>query len=519
MPVRKFIIILFLSCFYTNAFAQKSNITEYHVPRAYYVCYEGSDLNPGTKQKPFRTINRLNRIGLIQSDTIFFKGNETFYGSLKLNLQGNEKDHVFISSYGRGRARIAGRNAEAMILSGSYFILKNIIAYGSGRKNGNRTHGILFINASDAEVRNCTVSGFQKSGIEIYKSANVILKGILAEYNGAIGISVTESRSCHIIDSKANDNPGDPTNLTNHSGNGILVGLSDSVIIDHCTATNNGWDMPRKGNGPVGIWTYESNHVIIQYCISYRNKTSKGSSDGGGFDLDGGVKNSIIQYCLSYENQGSGYGLFQYSGASNWNNNAVRFCISINDGKVTKDAAGILVWNNSNDSSQLSNCSVYNNLVFNNAVPVISFMPESKNAAFDFYNNIFIGPKDIINGPSSGEHFEANVWWSSLKNKPLSFKGYNNLTAWINASGLVNGFADTLSRQTDPLIRNPDKLSIIDPHKLALLNNFRLNSKSPVIDKGIKIKEQQYIPFPGHDFFGAALIGRMLLSPGVDQSK
>ena len=70
---------------------------------------------------------------------------------------------------------------------------------------------------------------------------------------------------------------------------------SAQVLIEYCTATNNGWDMPRTGNGPVGIWAYESDSVLIQRCIAYRNKTQKGAADGGGFDFDGGMTNSIIR--------------------------------------------------------------------------------------------------------------------------------------------------------------------------------------------------------------------------------
>ena len=70
---------------------------------------------------------------------------------------------------------------------------------------------------------------------------------------------------------------------------------SAQVLIEYCTATNNGWDMPRTGNGPVGIWAYESDSVLIQRCIAYRNKTQKGAADGGGYNFDGGMTNSIIR--------------------------------------------------------------------------------------------------------------------------------------------------------------------------------------------------------------------------------
>ena len=227
-------------------------------------------------------------------------------------------------------------------------------------------------------VEQVRAEGFQKSGVDLYDCKNMTLRKILVIDNGFCGINVIGSArnlsgNIMIQDCKAENNPGDPTNLDNHSGNGILVGVSDSVVIDHCSATNNGWDMPRQGNGPVGIWTWESDHVTIQYCISYRNKTSRNAKDGGGFDLDGGVTNSVIQYCLSYENQGAGYGLFQYAGASDWSNNVIRYCVSINDAQKTEGAGSFFIWNGSNDSHQLANCMIYNNVLYNSFAPIISF--------------------------------------------------------------------------------------------------------------------------------------------------
>src|SRR2546423_1590106 len=381
--------------------------------KIYYVSPEGNDNNAGTKTKPFKSIARINKLSELSEDTICLEGGKTFTGTLLLKMKGSKNKPSVIISYGIGRPTIYGNLKEAIILSGNNFILKDVIAKGKGRKQGNTKNGILLIDVNKAIVDHVRTEGFQKSGIEVYKCSNVVLQNVLARYNGSIGISITESKNCMVKDSRADDNPGDPSNLTNHSGNGILVGNSDSILIDHCAATNNGWDMPRIGNGPVGIWTYESNHVTIQYCISYRNRTSHGSADGGGFDLDGGVKNSVVQYCLSYENEGSGYGLYQYSGASNSANNTIRYCISINDGKRTKDAAGILIWNGSNDSNQLANCTVYNNIIYNDAVPVVNSLVESANKRFEFFNNIFIGTDSIVNGPSSGDKFKGNIWWNS----------------------------------------------------------------------------------------------------------
>ena len=427
-------------------------------PGTYYVSQSGSDDNPGTQEKPFKTIGKVNGLKLDIGDAVFFKGGETFDGTLSLTINGTLEKPVAVSSYGEGSATINAGKGEAIVIRGSYFNLSNINAKGLGRKTGNTTNGISLIEASYGTVRNIKTEGFQKSGLDLYDCKNMQVINIYATENGFSGINIggsekKKSKNILLQNCKAENNPGDPANLDNHSGNGILVAKSDSITIDHCIATNNGWDMPRIGNGPVGIWAYESDHVTIQYCISYRNKTSKGGKDGGGFDFDGGITNSVIQYCLSYENEGAGYGLFQYAGASLWYNNVVRYCISINDATTTEGSGGIFVWNGAEDSVRLADCIIHNNLVYSTHAPAIQFEPNSLNKNFTFYNNIFIGEGQIIDGPQSGEKFIGNIWWNA--NNEIKFRGYKNLAEWSYATGQENLNGETIGKQINPLLTGP----------------------------------------------------------------
>jgi len=312
---------------------------------------------------------------------------------------------------------INGGNNEAVIIEDcNDLIIRNLNVSGSGRKEGNTSNGIALIRTSESTVENINTDGFQKSGLDLYNCSGIIVKNVYAFDNGFCGINIMGSEqnlshNIHISYCRAENNPGDPTILDNHSGNGILVGVSDNVIVDHCSATNNGWDMPREGNGPVGIWTWQSNNVVIQHCVSYRNRTSRNGKDGGGFDLDGGVTNSIIQYCLSYENEGAGYGLFQYWGASKWADNIVRNCVSINDGLKTSGSGSVFLWNGSDDNKQLVNCEIFNNIFYSDSAPVLCFENSSAHENFNFHDNIFIGSGQLISGKNSGSAFSGNIWW------------------------------------------------------------------------------------------------------------
>lgn len=483
----------------------------------YYVSSSGDDSNPGTQSEPFRTIARVNGLKLKPGGSVFFEGGNTFEGTLDLRAEGTGQDSIVISSFGDVPATIDGRNGEAIIIRGAYFSIRDIKVKGAGRKTGNKTNGISLIDAAFATVKNVHTEGFQKSGLDLYNCHDVVVRDVMAVDNGFSGINVSgsdKSKSGNILiqDCHAENNAGDPTALGNHSGNGILVAMSDSVVIDHCTATNNGWDMPRIGNGPVGIWAFETNNLTIQYCISYRNKTPKGAKDGGGFDFDGGVTNSVLQYCLSYENDGAGYGLFQYDGASPWNNNVVRYCISINDAKSTEGSGGIFVWNGSVDSAKLSNCYVHNNLVYSTHAPAVRFEASSLHQNFVFNNNIFIGNGDVVKGPSSGEKFRGNVWWSTEK---ITFRGYPSLNDWAMATTQEMLAGKITGMQVDPALNGLPVISITNPYKLSSLEVLKLRNNSPLIDSGWPLDRSFKIPLPTEDFFGTPVPQNKMVEPGV----
>jgi len=452
--------------------------------RAWYIDTTGSDAGKGTRLKPFKTINKANVLFLAAGDTLFFRSGQRFEGTLQLRsgLNGTNSKPIVITSWGKGYTTIDGRDSAAIRLYNEQFIkLQHLVLLGSGRKTGNVKDGLALVNSNHIRVEDLDISGFQKSGLLIYSSKNVIAKNIFVHDNGSAGITVEapyqtrESYNIRILSCRAENNPGDPTNLNNHSGNGIVVGDCRKVLIDHCTATNNGWDMPRIGNGPVGIWAYEADSVIIQHCLSYKNKTSKGGADGGGFDLDGGVTNSIVQYNLSYDNWGSGYCIFQYWGASPWHDNVFRYNISENDGTVSDSQAGLYIWNSSDDEKQFHNCRVYGNIIYNDKVAAISFSEKSESKGIRMYNNIFVGRDTLIKGKDKiGDvKFWQNDWWSIAAGFNIdgitSFKGWALKTGQEQIDGIV-GF------NIKPDFKAPGKTKITSASQFRKFDNYVLKN-------------------------------------------
>lgn len=375
----------------------------------------GNDSWDGSRGHPWKTVDAVSRAGLRAGDSVFFRGGARFAGTLRIgNVRG-----VWIGCYGGGAATIDGGDSSAMALyRADWTEVNGLRLVGAGRKTGNVKDGLSIIECEHVLVKGVDIAGFQKSGLFIYASTHVVADGVYAHENGAAGIAVegpydrkTASHDLKIVHCRADDNPGDPTNLTNHSGNGIVCGHCTRLLIENCSATNNGWDMPRIGNGPVGIWCYEADSVTIRYCVAYKNKTSPGAADGGGFDLDGGVTNSVIEHCLSYGNQGAGYCIFQYWGASPWYHNVVRDNISEDDGLVSDARGGIYVWNSSGDSTQFYDCKVFNNVVYDTREAALSYSEKSARRGFVFYNNIFVGADSLIRGDRGVDRFWGNEWW------------------------------------------------------------------------------------------------------------
>lgn len=462
----------------------------------YYVSPSGSDSNDGSITSPWKTINKLNAIQLKGGDSVCFEGAQIFAGNIVIDSAdaGMNGKPVTITSYGNGKAVIDGGNGTAMTITNTKFIAVNNLQFtGAGRKTGNTKDGVFISYAENIVIDSIDVSGFQKSGLLIYSSRNVEVTKVYAFDNGFGGITASgekqksDCRNITISYSKAENNAGDPTNFNNHSGNGILVGLCRNVTIEYCAATNNGWDMPRKGNGPVGIWCYEADSVTIQYCISYKNRTSPGSADGGGFDLDGGVTNSVIQYCLSYENEGSAFGLFQYDGASNWYNNTVRYCISENDGSVSAAHASIFIWNSSMDTNQLRDCYIYNNVIYNEKGAAISYEPQSANTGFRFYNNIFVGRDSLILGKETNSTYLGNNWYS-IKGG-FNAEGFQNFQQWATAKRKETLNGNLVGLNVNPSFNKAGGTTVIQPAGLKAFDSYKLPANSVLRNSGLNLEQ------------------------------
>jgi hypothetical protein len=480
----------------------------------YYISLSGNDQNPGTKSKPWQSIEKLNSVELLPGDEVHFMGGSTYHGTIVLNSadSGSNERRILITSYGGKKAVINGGTGAGLIAIGcNHLRISDLIFHGDGRKDGNVSDGVYITQATNVAIENCEVSGFQHSGVHMKKVTDAEIMHVYAHNNGFAGIHISgetaynssdyDNSNIYIGYCTAENNPGDPTVKANHSGNGILASSVNKGIIEYCRAFNNGWDMEWTGNGPVGIWIWDSTDFIIQYCISHDNKTNPIAKDGGGFDFDGGVSNSILQYCISYNNQGAGIGLFEFGAAKTWENNTVRYNISVNDGIINPGA--LAIWKNEPQGT-MRNCEIYNNTFYNDTAHGVALWIDNNLQGFNFRNNIFVYRSSFLHPGHKIENevFQGNCYWSLKGDESIA--GYKNMKEWALSAGQEMIDGNMVGFYTDPMLQGPFVLNVTDPEEINVrnLSAFALRSGSPLIDRGLDLGKLYRINTGSNDIAG-----------------
>jgi hypothetical protein len=310
----------------------------------------------------------------------------------------------------------------------------------------------------------------------------------------------------------------------NYEGSGIVLEGVDGGVIQYCVAHDNGQNNVFCG-GPVGIWTLESNNIIIQHCESYRNHSGTGC-DGGGLDLDGGVSNSIMQYNYSHENDGAGYLLGQYDHARPWSNNTVRYNISENDGITNEGGIGLF----KGPATTMSGAYIYNNTIYISPQSVnpgesAAYMKDWNtgiNNVF-FYNNIFFsnGGVPLVSIPTGySAFFAGNIYWSSGSPFSIFYQGihYTTLDSWRAATGNEKVGAVNTGFNADPLLTNVGAGGTVGfPNSLTTLQAYKINSAASPANNSAQDLSAIGIDPGSEDFWGSMLPGGTLNDIGSNQ--
>lgn len=509
----------------------------------YYVSPTGNDLNSGTLAAPWKTLARVNAASFAPGDVVLLQGGASFSGSLSFgaNDAGDALSPVVLGSYGSGRAIIlSGSGMGISVYNTAGFEIEHLEIRGNWNadtQSGNSGTGIdVFMDQNGAiklehiRITDVEVSGFRNGGITLSswpqdhsKSGfkDVVISDVTIHDNGSAGISswgywssnATQYAHSDLVirDATVYRNRGiDGTN--SNTGNGIVIADVDGALIERSEAYENGDLCDYNNGGPVGIWAWDATHVTIQFNESHHNRTGPGSLDGGGFDLDGGVTDSVVQYNYSHDNDGAGYLMWQFQGARpDLARNIVRYNVSENDGRA-HGHQGIFV----GGGTAIHDNHFHNNTIFmapsdDNGTSAVDIRTIGTNNSFR--NNLFVTTEGVrlVYSQSAdptkvifqGNAYDAGpiasdflIRWNSTS--------YASLASW-RATGQEKLGATNTGLSVDAMLTAPGGGGTIgDPYNLDALTAYKLLADSPVIDQGLEL--QTLPPPPGitagpHDYY------------------
>ena len=500
--------------------------------RTYYLSNAGNDANAGTSLAlAWRTTTRVNAARLLPGDRVLLAGGQVFTGSLWIHgtIQDIGNQPIIFSSYGSGRATIQSGDSFGFYAHNVAGIeLRQLAFVGSGRLS-NRSSGVMFyldsanVRLQHLRLDNLEVSGYQAAGISIGSwnggsgYDDVRITNCQSHANGQTGINAyayyplpaPAHHNWYVGNCATYDNSGRADVTNTHTGSGIVLSGIDGALIEKCTAYHNGWLNTCTTGGPVGIWAWACNNLVIQLCEAHHNLSGT-AKDGGGFDLDGGCTNSVMQYNYSHDNQGPGYLLAQFPGAPAMHDLIVRYNISENDARGYGQGA-IELWS-SGASGGIVRADIYNNTVCVGQ-PADGSLPKAFCASSDGITGVALRNNILQTGAglpvlaavsAAGLRLQSNCYWSPHGSLVFDWGGthYATLEAWRAATG-----QETLGAGTRPTgICADPRLTVGAPgasHGSALAG-YNPSPASGLVGAGLNLMTEFDLDPDHRDFFGNA---------------
>jgi hypothetical protein len=503
---------------------------------SYYVSPSGDDAGAGTSpSSPWRTLGRVNRVALAPGDRILLQGGATLAGTLVLDSAdgGTPQKPVVVTSYGGARATIAAGAGDAILIYNTGGIeIRRLVLRGSGRA----TNGGSGVNAyadlpGGVKLRHLRIDSVEASGFGGYG----IVIGSWRGATGFRGVRVTSSsahdnalagfatyaqaRATHedvyFGHLEALDNPG-VRGLVVNSGSGIVMGGVRRGTIERSVARDNG-RLADAAEGPVGIWAYDSDSVVIQHNESYRNRTG-GPADGGGFDLDQNTTNSTLQYNYSHDNHGAGYLLGHAPAGGSHAGNVVRFNVSENDARRNGFGAITLF-------GRVTGAEIHNNTLYvspsSGGAPRAIFIQNATVTDNDvrgvhLRNNIVVATGGVravevtatqLDG-AADLRFEGNAYHGGSSPPRIAWGAalYTGVAPWRAATGQERVGGAAVGYEGDPRLTSAGGGGTIgDADRLHTLGAYELLAGSPLVGRGLDLRARFGVAPGARDFFGGAI--------------
>ena len=394
----------------------------------------GLDNNNGlSPQFPFKSIDKLNTLGLSSGDSILFKSGDIFQGMFWIKGSGSVSAPIVVDSYGGNiKPVIDGNGYQSCILvyndeniqinnlelfneashMDSLGNVKKLNGFGGANNSWGSGKNVRFglkvvgdqISLENFKMNNLyihdiypTPTNVQNThkgyGIKLETTSvdsigmfntisNVEISNITIKKTGHYGIWI-KSLGLNGIDTVKNDQIYiSECNFEYTGGSGFVPNKSANVLVESCVFNHTGSDIDsRMWKRGSGMWTFDCKNVVSQHN-HFLN--SHGPQDSYGCHIDYGNENIVFQYNYSYNNEG---GFVEILGDNI--NCGYRYNISVNDGyrkdpnNIQWDKKGKIFWV-SNYCGSSVRCPSIGTFIYNNTV----FVNDSINPEIYFWPNI-----------------------------------------------------------------------------------------------------------------------------------
>ncbi len=502
--------------------SDSADLPPYAAVTTYYVAANGNDANPGTQAQPWQTLNPHYSVTFAPGDRLLLRGGDTFTGLVYIAQAGTAANPIIVGSYGTGRATITNTSNSGVYVEGVGGVrvenLNVVGGVGAAVYDGVSYYKSSSGRAAHVRVTNCTISGW-KNGVAIGGAtgggfSDVLVSGCDLNNNRDSGLSTYGPQApgfAHsdvtVSDCRAWDNEGNAADTVNNTGSGIILGSVDVGLVDLCAAWSNG-ALCTAPEGPVGIWCYDANAVIMQRSVSYDNKTG-GPADGDGFDIDIRSSNCVIQYCLSYGNDGAGILVYALTTDTIHTGNVVRYNLCWGNSRK-----GDFYYAELTVAGNIGNFAAYNNTLIsrdNGAISPPALSIENGAVGATIRNNILCGQSGLIvralsSYATSAVLMQGNNYFNGTGIKWGSTT-YTSLGTWRSAvagqekNGAVNTGGTVNPELVDPTVAP----TVTNPSVLTGADGLRLGAASPLDDAGLDLPTLFGTSVGTRDYFGTSL--------------
>lgn len=251
---------------------------------AYYVATGGKDSNPGTLQRPFRTLGAAIDV-TEQDDTIFVRGGLHSYSStIYINKSGQKGKPICLRAYS-GEMPVFDFSASkgcGFVITGAYWHINGLTVTGA------ESHGIQ---------------------LETKEAHHNIIEHTTTHANGCNGIALWNGASHNLLincDSYQNFDP----ETDGENADGFVAGrsLGKGNVLIGCRAWNNSDDGYDFGFTDEGVW--------LESCYAYRNGENIWghpcfTGNANGFKL--GAGNHLLICCVTWDHPVRGFKLQRHA--------------------------------------------------------------------------------------------------------------------------------------------------------------------------------------------------------------